>query len=130
MQDRFVSFDASQLRVLVDYGIANQVQGLEAVKVLQLSVQLGNVVVLRIDFLELLELFDSAETRQPVSRQVDCLQVGQLVDVHGDFGEAHAAQVDCALIATLGVSNFQLDFTHSTLLRSAFSYDLFVFGGH
>lgn len=101
-----VVLDTCELRILVDDRISKQGYSLDREHVEHFLVQRRNAVVRRLDLLQVRQLLDAAQVGQFVVLQVDGLEHGQLRDVDGQLGEAHAAEVEAPLVASLGMSNF------------------------
>ena len=107
-----IAADVTKLWVLVHNGVSEKVQRFEAVDVLQLSVQCRNVVILSVDFSQVLKLLNTAEVHKLVAREVDLLKAGQLHHIGRDLDQTHIAEVNGAFVSTLRVPDLQLYITH------------------
>ena len=75
--------------------------------------QLSNVIVLSIDCLQVLQCFNAAQARQPVPRQINRLEIGQLAELAWNLEKSVAAQVKTPFISAFRASNRQFNVTHS-----------------
>ena len=72
----------------------------------------GDVVILSVDFSQILKLLDAAQTSQLVAREVYSLKAGQLHNIFWDLEHSHATQVDGDRVSSLSVPDLEFDFTH------------------